>query len=121
MQCERGNVWGEERAQRRRRHRLPGFSALRSKGKQSWTESTGREWRKREIKNYGMIEGKCPVVPPAAPLGRRVSNQRSQTLVGLGITVYPAKMRADPLGLGWSLVLWISFFAFILLISFIEI
>lgn len=55
---------------------------------------------KKGNKNYDPIEGKCLVVPLPPSLGRRMSKQCSQTSVGLGISVYPDKMRADPVDLG---------------------
>ena len=77
------------------------FSALRSRGKQSLTGCTGREKEKKGNKNYDPTEGKCLVVLLPPSLGRRMFKQCSQTSVGLGISVYPAKMRADPVDLGW--------------------
>jgi len=64
---------------------------------------------KKGNKNYDPIEGKCLVVPLPPFLGRRMSKQCSQTSVGLGISVYPDKMRADPVDLGWA---WYSAFLF---------
>lgn len=97
----------EKSSETGRRHGLPALLLLGSRESRAGQEDMGVKREKWAIGIMGTSEGKHSIFS-SLPLGRRMSNQHSQTLVCVRITGDPPETRSDSAVLGWGLVLCIS-------------